>query len=634
MENRTARAAPGSCRQELRRGATNAGRGIHIGASMTSLTMMKLSVVIPTFNRRQILERTLAALSAQDFPPDDYEIIVVVDGSTDGTAELLRDWKSKCAFRTFNAPHRGVSAARNMGIRAAVGELVLLLDDDLIAAPDLIRQHCAAHSTLEPCVVHGPIYIAPGSSPTLFGHIRECFFEDHYRHLSPALDLRFPNGIPSLLTVLTQLANASVPRDLLLRCGGFDQQIRAAEDLDLGLRLWKMSASFRYSPAATTHELYVKSSRDYLRGQARALGAGDLITARKHPEYRPHSRLAHFAETPVPKKWIRNALMRFPLSPVPLLALPLGLERWFCRWSSLRQAGLKLFSFAEPVAAWRGALSAAGSWTELKNEFDRRVPVLMYHHVGPRRHGVSSELSVSPEQFEQEMRWLARRGYVGISPSDWLRWLRDGKDLPAKPVLLTFDDAYADIAKYALPVLRRYGFKGAVFVVTGQLAGTNTWDEAKGHDTHQLMSEEQIRYWAGQEIEFGTHSRTHADLTQLSANECIQEIAGSKADLAALLGSSVVSFAYPYGKYNDAVRDVVGGEFDLAFSVNEGMNYLRSDPHLLRRTYVGPDDSLIDFGHIVRRGERVKSLRVKLALRTRLRRAAALIVGRKTGGKS
>lgn len=594
--------------------------------------MMKLSVVIPTFNRRQILERTLTALSVQDYPPDNYEIIVVVDGSTDDTTEWLRDWNPTCTLRMFEAPHRGVSAAWNVGIQAAVRELVLLLDDDLIAAPDLIRQHCASHSGPEPCVVHGPTYIAPDSSSTLFGHIREGAFADHYRHQSRAPELRFPNGIPSFLTVLTQLANASVPRDLLQRCGGFDEQMRAAEGLELGLRLWKMRASFCYNPAAATHEFYRKSSWDYLRGQARALGAGDLMTARKHPEYRPYSRLAHFAETPVLKKWLRNALMRLPVSPVPFLSLPLRLEKWLCRCSWTRQAGLKLFSFTETVAAWRGALSAAGSWTELQDEFDRRLPVLMYYHVGPRRAGALSEWSIVPEQFEREMRWLVRGGYLGIAPSDWLRSIRTGKGLPEKPVLLTFDDAYADIANYALPVLVRCGFRGAVFVATGQLGGTNTWDEAKGRETLQLMSEEEIRHWACQGIEFGAHSRTHAGLTEVAGDESRQEIAGSKTDLVALLGCPVVSFAYPFGKYNDAVRDLVRGEFDLAFSVKEGMNYLQSDPHLLRRTYVGPDDSPVDFGHMVRCGERVRSLRMKLALGTRLRTAAAIVRGHDTGG--
>ena len=105
-------------------------------------------------------------------------------------------------------------------------------------------------------------------------------------------------------------------------------------------------------------------------------------------------------------------------------------------------------------------------------------------------------MTVSPAKFEQQIRWLARRGFQGICPRDWLQWLREGKGLPDKPILLTFDDAYADTAEYALPILKKYGFGAAVFVVTERLGGTNTWDEAEGCGTLHLMTAEQIRYWA------------------------------------------------------------------------------------------------------------------------------------------
>ena len=109
------------------------------------------------------------------------------------------------------------------------------------------------------------------------------------------------------------------------------------------------------------------------------------------------------------------------------------------------------------------------------------------------------------------------------------------------------------------------------------------------------MTAEQIRYWDGQGIEFGAHSRTHAHLSKLSAAELSAEVVGSKDDLSALLGHPIVSFAYPYGDYNDAVRDLVRDEFDLAFSVQEGLNYLSGDRHLLKRAYIGPTDLMIDF---------------------------------------
>jgi peptidoglycan/xylan/chitin deacetylase (PgdA/CDA1 family) len=247
---------------------------------------------------------------------------------------------------------------------------------------------------------------------------------------------------------------------------------------------------------------------------------------------------------------------------------------------------------------------------------------LLYHRIGPMRPGTHRDLTVSPERFERQMQWLAHRGYMGINPTDWLGWIRDGKRLPAKPILLTFDDAYADTAEYGLPILKMYGFSGAVFVVTDRLGATNTWDEVRGRETFQLMTGEQIRYWACRGIEFGAHTRTHPHLTQLTATELSEEVAGSKRDLSATLGYPVASFAYPYGEYSDTVLNLVRSEFDLGFSVQEGLNYLSSDRHLLRRSYVGPDDSLIEFALCVRRGGigTIRSWRIKLALRTRLRR--------------
>lgn len=561
---------------------------------------IKLSVVIPTYNRRHVLEFTLPSIFAQDLPPEDYEVIIVSDGSTDGTDELLGNWKPKCAFHALEAPHRGPSGAHNVGIRAAVGDLVLLLDDDLIAGPDLFRQHCMAHSGSEPQVVHGPVYVSPNSAKTIIRHITEVYCEEQNRILTSEFELRYPDGAGPSIFLLASIRNSSMPRESLLRCGGYDEQIWAAVDLELGIRLWKMGLPLHCRPAAVAYEFHEKSSENYLRKQAKATGEGDLRASRKHPEYRPNSGLASFANTRAGKKWLRSALMRFPISPVPLLYLPLRLEKWFYEWTAVRELFVHLFRAAVRITWLRGALAAAGSWEQLRSEFDRRAPGLVYCGVGPARPGVVSERAVSPEQFERQIRWLSRRGYTGIRASDWLRWRREGTGLPEKPIIITFDDAYADIAEYALPILKQYGFSAVVFVVTGQLGGTDNGDEARGCGTLRLMSAEQIRYWAGQGIEFGAQGRTHADLTQLSTSELLAEVAGSKCDLSALLGSPVISFAYPYGAYNQVVQDVVHREFDLAFTKEEDVNYLRTDPYLLRRTAVGATDSLREFARHVR----------------------------------
>ena len=127
------------------------------------------------------------------------------------------------------------------------------------------------------------------------------------------------------------------------------------------------------------------------------------------------------------------------------------------------------------------------------------------------------------------MRWLARWGYVGIRPSDWLRWLRERTGPPEKAVLITFDDGYADLTEHALPVLRRHGFGAVVFVVTGQVGGASAWDEAQGSAPHRLMTADKWRLgYTGNQ--FGSHSRTHVDLTTLTPNELSDEIVGSRKD--------------------------------------------------------------------------------------------------------
>lgn len=269
------------------------------------------------------------------------------------------------------------------------------------------------------------------------------------------------------------------------------------------------------------------------------------------------------------------------------------------------------------------ALRTAGLWRPLQKQSGRGLPVLLYHHIGPARPGTRPALTVSSEKFDRQVRWLARCGYVGIRPSDWLRWLREGTGLPQKAVLITFDDGYADLAEHALPVLRRHEFGAVVFIVTGQVGGTNKWDEARGSATHRLMTADQIRYWATQGIEFGAHSRTHVDLTTLTPNELSGEILGSRDDLTKLLGSPVISFAYPYGIYNGDVYECARRGFDLAYCAGptmEGFNDLLTDRHRQRRIEVKTDYFVGDVLWSVRWGYKpLQRIRARLALHSRLK---------------
>jgi peptidoglycan/xylan/chitin deacetylase (PgdA/CDA1 family) len=256
-----------------------------------------------------------------------------------------------------------------------------------------------------------------------------------------------------------------------------------------------------------------------------------------------------------------------------------------------------------------------------QREFGTRLPVLLYHHIGPSCPGTFPQLTISSKTFERQIRWLAHLGYVGIRPSDWLGFLHNGTGLPKKAVLITFDDGYADLTEYAFPVLQRHGFGAGVFIVTGQVGGTNVWDEPKGSAPHQLMTANQIRYWAGHGIEFGAHSRTHVDLTTITPSELNDEVLGSKNDLMNLLGSPVISFAYPYGIINRDAYECVRESFDLAFSPMEDhpFNSLQTDRHLLRRNAIQTGDFLVDVLCHVRWGYKpIQTFRGYLKLRSRL----------------
>jgi peptidoglycan/xylan/chitin deacetylase (PgdA/CDA1 family) len=247
------------------------------------------------------------------------------------------------------------------------------------------------------------------------------------------------------------------------------------------------------------------------------------------------------------------------------------------------------------------------------------LPVLMYHHVGPLRPSYSRTLSVSPSQFEKQIRFLKRRGYVGIHLSDCVAWLRHGAALPEKAVLLTFDDALADLHEHAFPLLTDYGFGAVVFVVTDCIGKTNIWDQQFGYGHYPCLTAEQIRYWAAKGIDFGSHSRTHPDLRDLDAAQLRDEIAGSRSDLEDVLGAPVVSFAYPYGHFNGAVADCAGQHFDLAFTILEGLNTSQTGHALLHRSIALGTDGPLDLELRVRLGwNPVRRLRERLRLRARL----------------
>lgn len=249
---------------------------------------MKISVVVPTYNRKKLVARTLQTLFAQVCPASDYEIIVVVDGSTDGTAEALRRLSSPCTFRVVEQANRGLAGARNTGAREAQFEHVLFLDDDMQCPPDLVAAHLAAHRSGPPTVVFGALRPSPDSPRTLAA---ACF----EREFAPrALEWKLETG-PGWQDLFCIFSNTSLPRELLLEHGGFDESFRMREDLELSYRLLRAGVRAVSLPNAVAFHYYDKSTGELLR-DARAFADADVRFARKHPENRIKGQLNWLVE--------------------------------------------------------------------------------------------------------------------------------------------------------------------------------------------------------------------------------------------------------------------------------------------------------------------------------------------------
>jgi peptidoglycan/xylan/chitin deacetylase (PgdA/CDA1 family)/GT2 family glycosyltransferase len=533
---------------------------------------MRISVVIPTYNRRDTIARTLPTVLEQEFPKQEYEVVVVVDGSTDGSGDLVRALQAEARLRIVEQPNRGVAAARNAGMRAAEGDLILFLDDDMLCEKTLLRRHSSAHRDGESLVVFGPVLVAAESRR---GLATDWIGEDSTRYFfrlqrGPRSPCEPPVG-----------PNCSLARRMLVACGGYDESFRIQEDAELALRMRSSRVQFRCEPEARTYQLYVKRPSQLVHSDAPRLGRSEIRLCRKHPVYRPYSRLAALFRGSMRRRLLLRMAACFPVSPEAVMGPAFAMADLLRPKGRLRRAGMRLLDYRMSTAVVRAAVRSAGSWTRLRAEFGMTLPVLLYHHVGPSGVGLPPELSVTPDRFEQEIRRLVGQGYSAIGTKQWTEWRRESKGLPAKPVVITFDHAYSDTAEYALRILHRYHWPAVVLVPTAYIGRTNSWMPG---GMMRVMTGEQIRTWAAQGVEFGAQSRTHRDLTTLGAGELEEEIAGCKRELEAIAGAPVTAFAYPYGSAGPGVIERVRATFDVAFTATPGTNSLVTDPYLLHRT--------------------------------------------------
>jgi peptidoglycan/xylan/chitin deacetylase (PgdA/CDA1 family) len=177
-----------------------------------------------------------------------------------------------------------------------------------------------------------------------------------------------------------------------------------------------------------------------------------------------------------------------------------------------------------------------------------KMPILTYHYirtVTDRADQLGFKLSVTPANFAAQMDWLAQNGYHPITMDDLGAYLAGTHGLPARPIVLTFDDGYADFYTNALPVLLAHDFKSVSYVVTGFIGRAG------------YMNGDQILTADRDGVEIASHTVDHVDLTSQSLAGLRYQLASSKEALERLLGHPVLSFCYPYGTSNSLVAAAV-----------------------------------------------------------------------------
>jgi GT2 family glycosyltransferase len=267
----------------------------------------RISVVVPTYNRLDTLHYVIPSLVGQDLRAGEFEILIADSNSTDGTKEFLAEVaRDNPCVRHLPGPYTGRAMARNAGITAARARIVMFIDADIIAAPDLLSQHLAHHDR-------------PGTRAVVGMEVQVDSYQD-YLAKRERRELRRPlhgerHKHLSWLYFLT--GNASVPRAQLERVGRFDEGFTGYghEDLELGYRLQRAGIPIEYEPGAVDYHWH-PVPWDEQQGKYELAGRSTVRFYRKHPAFDVQLRLGMtplslalhtlIDRTPALKTWVEN----------------------------------------------------------------------------------------------------------------------------------------------------------------------------------------------------------------------------------------------------------------------------------------------------------------------------------------
>lgn len=252
---------------------------------MSAETPVRLSIVIPTYNRAVDLRRTLDDLVVQTVPTQDYEVIVADDGSSDDTKDVVASFESTLRVQYVFQPDEGFRAAgaRNLGARQANGDVIAFLDTGTLPGPTFVQGHLDAHAGEEPLAVVGYVYGYQQDAPrpeeysAALARLNAVQLRERFTGEDYFVDMREPEYasvgddlsrrlVPCLLFFS---ANISLRRETFWSLDGFDEGFTGwgMEDIDLGYRLWKAGIGFAVTRDGWAVEVHERTGDDEARHQ-------------------------------------------------------------------------------------------------------------------------------------------------------------------------------------------------------------------------------------------------------------------------------------------------------------------------------------------------------------------------------
>jgi peptidoglycan/xylan/chitin deacetylase (PgdA/CDA1 family) len=212
------------------------------------------------------------------------------------------------------------------------------------------------------------------------------------------------------------------------------------------------------------------------------------------------------------------------------------------------------------------------------------IPVLLYHGVAPTAPPGLQPWVMHPDRFAAHLDLLVERGLAPLTVSQLVDAYRGEREMPERPVAITFDDGLADFAEHAWPALRQRDLTATHYVVVGAIGGTADWLHDIGGAPPPMLTWDQVRALDAEGCEIGAHSLTHPELDTLRRRAIDDEVALSRRELSSRLGRPVRSFAYPHGYHDRRVRAaVVRAGYDSAAAVREALSSHDDDTLALAR---------------------------------------------------